>query len=483
MTPSTISDMLSVTELTQAIKNQLESNFTSLTVKGEVTNLRKQASGHYYFSLKDENAQISAVLFRGNAHLTSYLPKMGEEVVVKGELNVYPPRGTYQIIVRKIRGAGLGELLLQLHQLKTKLEKKGWFEKKHKKPLPLYPKIIGVITSPTGAVIQDIIHVLQRRFQNFHLILNPVKVQGVGAAVEIAEAIKAFNLYQLSDVLIIGRGGGSLEDLWAFNEECVARAIFLSKIPIISAVGHETDLTIADCVADVRAPTPSAAAEISVQELQSQLDFLQSAQKQALSALSKRIKEHRLKLKSILRIPLFSSSDLFLADRYQQIDSIQETLTLQMKTQINERHLKLSGLKKQLKVLNPKTQLRRFKEKMTSYEKSLQRLISSQFKRKQEQFKPRELSLFIQNQLFKKLKREKDKLAHLNAQLKSIHPKHLLKKGYCIPFSEKGHSVIMSTHHVKAGERISLQLYDGNLKSTIHEVQPYDRKKPNSFFF
>ncbi|MCB1083226.1 MAG: exodeoxyribonuclease VII large subunit, partial [Simkania sp.] len=228
---TTTAEALSVTELTQAIKHQLESNFTALSVKGEVTNLRLQASGHYYFSLKDENAQISAVLFQGNARFAKHLPKMGDQVLIKGEINVYAPRGTYQIIVREIEHAGLGELLLKFHALKAKLEKMGWFDPAKKKPLPTYPKTIGVVTSPTGAVIQDILNVLKRRFPNFHLILNPVKVQGAGAAEEIAQAIDDFNRFGLADILIIGRGGGSLEDLWAFNEECVAAAIFRSKIP------------------------------------------------------------------------------------------------------------------------------------------------------------------------------------------------------------------------------------------------------------
>jgi exodeoxyribonuclease VII large subunit len=277
-------EILSVSALTSAIKNQLESRFPALQVKGEISNLKEQASGHIYFTLKDAEAQIRAVIFRSNARELARPLRNGDQVIVKGELAVYPPQGYYQVVVRKLSYAGVGELLVQLHALKDKLQALGWFSKERKKPLPKFPRTIGVVTSPTGSVIQDILNILGRRFAGFHLILNPVKVQGEGAAEEIARAIDAFNRYQLADVLIVGRGGGSLEDLWAFNEEKVAAAIFASKIPVISAVGHETDFTIADFVADVRAPTPSAAAEIATQEMAQQLQFLTQSKNRLIPA-------------------------------------------------------------------------------------------------------------------------------------------------------------------------------------------------------
>ena len=469
---STVSQALSVTELTKAIKHQLESNFTSLTVKGEVTNLRKQASGHYYFSLKDENAQISAVLFKGNARYAAHLPKMGDQVVVKGELNVYAPRGSYQLIVREIKHAGLGKLLLKFQELKEKLEKMGWFDPDRKKTLPTYPKVIGVVTSPTGAVIQDILNVLKRRFPNFHLILNPVKVQGAGAAEEIAQAIDDFNRLGLADLLIIGRGGGSLEDLWAFNEECVATAIFRSEIPIVSAVGHETDVTIADCVADVRAPTPSAAAELSVKELHLQLSFLRNAQSRCASLLSQSIKQCRLKLAGIQRHPLFTTPYTLLADHYQRIDGIYEDLNQCMDGRLKEGTLRVFALKKQLQGLSPNAKLKMLKEKIYAYKWALERQVFFQIQRKKEHLKLKELGLYLETQLLKKLKDQREKLNHLSSHLKSINPKNLLKKGYCIPFAEKDHSVIMSTQAIQVGEKIHLHLHDGTLKSTIDEVNP-----------
>ena len=389
---STQNEALTVTELTQAIKNQLESNFTSLTIKGEVTNLRKQASGHYYFSLKDENAQISAVLFQGNARYATHLPKIGDQVLVKGELNVYAPRGTYQIIVREINHSGLGELLVKFHQLKVKLEKMGWFNPALKKPLPACPKTIGVVTSPTGAVIQDILNILKRRFPNFHLILNPVKVQGKGAAKEIAQALDDFNRLGLADILILARGGGSLEDLWAFNEECVAAAVFRSKIPVVSAVGHETDVTIVDFVADIRAPTPSAAAELSVKELHLQLKFLNETRSQCSSFLSQSIKQGKLKLSSIQKYPFLTSPYRLLTDRYQKIDDISDDLTTRINTQLKERSLRLYATKKQLQSLSPSTKLEGLKEKMYAYQQGLKRQISYQIERKKQQLKPKELT-------------------------------------------------------------------------------------------
>lgn len=469
---SIIEHTLTVTELTQSIKNQLESSFSSLAIKGEVTNLRKQASGHYYFSLKDENAQISAVLFKGNARYATYLPQMGDKVLVKGELTIYAPRGTYQIIVREIKEAGVGELLLRFYELKKKLEKKGWFHPDSKKKIPRYPKTIGVVTSPTGSVIQDILNVLKRRYPNFHLILNPVKVQGKGASQEIAQAIEDFNRLDLVDILIIARGGGSLEDLWAFNEECVAKAIFQSNIPIVSAIGHETDVTIADFVADIRAPTPSTAAELSVKELHLQLHFLQETGNQSTSFLKRAIKHKKMKLTTFQNHPLLTSPDRLLASSYQKIDGIQESLNRQIDQTLKERSLKTYALKKQLQGLSPHARIDRLKEKMTSYEKALKKQILCQIKSKKDLLRSKQLTTYLERDLLKKLNERKTLIEQMRAHLKSIHPKNLLKKGYCIPFSEKDHSVIMSTHALKQGDQIFLHLHDGILKSTIDEVTP-----------
>src|SRR5438034_3287228 len=260
----------SVCERSQEIRNRLEQQFPDVWVTGEVSNFHGATSGHLYFSLKDADAQIRAVCFRSQARYLKFKPADGVSVIARGRLSVYEPRGEYQLVVEFLEPAGLGALQLAFEQLKTRLAAEGLFDPARKRPLPVLPRAIGVVTSPAGAVIRDILLVLRRRFRNMNVLVYPVRVQGEGAAREIAQGIERFNRRPLAaglrpvDVIILARGGGSLEDLWPFNEERVARAIAASKIPVISAVGHETDFTIADFVADLRAPTPSAAAELVV---------------------------------------------------------------------------------------------------------------------------------------------------------------------------------------------------------------------------
>ena len=313
--------ILTVSELTAAIKTVLEPNFRGISVKGEISNFKQQTSGHLYFSLKDAGAQVSAVLFRGSAANLSRMPKEGDQVVANGEISLYVPRGQYQMIIRELQFLGIGELLMKFHQLKEQLKARGWFDPANKKPLPKFPKRIGVVTSPTGAVIKDILNVLKRRFPNFHLILNPVRVQGDKAPQEIAQAIAEFNRFNLVDVLIVARGGGSIEDLWAFNEEIVAKAIFESKIPVISAVGHETDFTISDWVADVRAPTPSAAAEIVIAEQAQWLKSLSASQQTFRQFIRQKFGSAKQRLTDLKTHPVFSFPLSILAQPIQQLDS------------------------------------------------------------------------------------------------------------------------------------------------------------------
>ncbi len=413
--------VLTVTELTLAIKKQLESRFPFIHVQGEITNFKEQSSGHLYFTLKDAQSQISAVLFRGNAQSLARLPKNGDQVIVQGELSVYPPRGNYQLIIRQLQYAGVGELLLKLHALKAKLEALGWFDKGRKKPLPTTPKTIGVITSPTGAVIQDIIHILSRRHAGFHLILNPVKVQGDGAAQEIAQAIDHFNRYKLADVLIVGRGGGSLEDLWAFNEEIVAQAIFKSEIPIISAVGHETDFSIADFVADVRAPTPSAAAEIVMAAADEHLKQLHQTDKRLQQAITHLLGAYRHRLETIRRQPILTSPFAILGNAAQHLDDLSEEMTLTLQRTIATKKLQLDGFKRQLLALDPMVRVQHLKQK----------------------------------------------LIQLTSHLKSIDPKNLLTKGYSILFRENSGSVIFSSKEVQAGDNVRVIVQDGEIKARV----------------
>src|SRR6202453_692314 len=254
----------SVTELTGRIRDLFTRNFTNILVEGEISNCHEAQSGHVYFVLKDKTSQLRAVCFKTQVRAMKFRPENGLHVTVRGSISVYEARGDYQIYVENIEPVGLGALQLAFDQLKKRLEAEGLFSPDRKKPLPMLPRCIGLITSPTGAAVRDVVRILRRRFHNVHLTLFPVRVQGDGAALEIVRALQYFNRQQSVDVLILARGGGSLEDLWAFNEEAVARAIAQSVIPVISGVGHETDFTIADFVADVRASTPSAAAELVV---------------------------------------------------------------------------------------------------------------------------------------------------------------------------------------------------------------------------
>lgn len=428
----TSTKVFSVSELTSAIKGILEPNFRSICLRGEISNFKLQSSGHLYFSLKDEGSQISAALFRGNAARLVRMPKEGDQVIATGQISLYAPRGQYQIIVRDLQFLGVGELLMKLHQLKNALEKRGWFSAENKKPLPKFPKRIGVITSPTGAVIQDIIHVLKRRFAGFQVILNPVKVQGEGAAEQIAQAIRDMNRHSLADLLIVGRGGGSIEDLWAFNEEVVAQAIFESKLPIISAVGHETDFTIADWVADVRAPTPSAAAEIATAEKANLLAHLEQIRKQCALRVSQQITHYRQHLGTIQKHPLLSSPYGVLAPTIQKLDEYTRRIELlSPQKRIQEYRDRLSRVQEHLLTLSPKI-------KVDEYRKTLGRV---------------------------------------QEHLHSLNPKNLLKKGYAILFNEKRDSIILSAKDLTPKQTVNALLHDGVVTAQIDKVTDNDERR------
>ncbi len=445
-----MTSVLTVTDLTRSIKTQLEGRFTGLRVSGEIINLKEQSSGHIYFTLKDREAQIAAAFFQSYTKNLRRPLKNGDQVIVGGDLNVYPPRGNYQIIVRTIEFAGIGELLVRLHEMKKKLEERGWLSPEAKKPLPPYPRTIGVITSPTGAVIQDIIQVLTRRYSGFHLILYPVKVQGEGAAQEISTAIEACNRHRVADVLIVGRGGGSLEDLWAFNEECVVTSIYHSKIPIVTAIGHETDTCLADLVADRRAPTPSAAAEIVLQEKAAQSKFLDSCQKTLRSTLSLLLAAHKSRLQGLSRGAFFASPYTLLTPFIQSIDTMQIDLETHMARLLTDRRLQLESTKKTVKALQPITQICALKEKLKLLSGALVRSFPAT------------------------LQREKERFQQLTSHLKAIDPKNLLRSGYCILFRENGNSVIVSSRDVKEKECLRALFHDG----TIHLEALPTRNKP-----
>jgi len=471
MIPQEEPPILTVTQLTFAIKSQLESHFPSIWLQGEVSNCKLQSSGHLYFSLKDSQSQIAAVMFRGDITVMKTLPKDGSQVIVRAELNVYPPSGKYQLLVREMRLAGLGELLLKLEELKKKIHAKGWFRQEHKKKLPQFPKRIGVITSPTGAVIQDIINVLTRRFSGFSLILNPVKVQGEGAAQEIAQAIKHFNDYDLVDVMIVGRGGGSIEDLWAFNEEIVAEAIFNSRIPIISAIGHETDHTIADYVADVRAPTPSAAAEIVIAEKAQQLRHLTQIQQRLDHSLQQKIKHARQQLTQISKLPIFTSPYHLMGAWMQKLDDLRQQIDQGMERFLNQKKLLLFARQQHLHALKPSAQIEHLKKSLFHYQERLdQAWQQGLLKRKNALSAPAKWKQ-IDQWMDRSLQLKAERLKKISETLHAINPKNLLTRGYCILFSEKENSVITTVKALHADQHIRIAFADGEAAATINTVK------------
>ncbi|HLE40172.1 MAG TPA: exodeoxyribonuclease VII large subunit [Nitrospirota bacterium] len=294
--------ILTVTQLTLRVKDLLEGTFPDVWVVGEISNLNAPRSGHIYFTLKDEQSQIRAVLFRSSQRFLKFTLQHGLQVICRGRVGVYEPRGEYQLVLEYIEPKGVGALQQAFEELKARLAKEGLFDLDRKKPLPLLPRRIGIITSPTGAAIRDMLRVIRRRHPKMEILIYPVAVQGATAAPEIIGAIHYFNKEKSADVLIVGRGGGSLEDLWAFNEESVARAISASTIPIISAVGHETDYTVSDFVADLRAPTPSAAAEMVVRTEEGFREFIGSLESGLVRSIRRKIELFRAALREKMRL-------------------------------------------------------------------------------------------------------------------------------------------------------------------------------------
>ena len=328
---------ITVTDLNKYIKNKIDGDemLNNVLVKGEISNFKNHYTGHMYFTLKDENSLIKCVMFKSYTTHLSFMPKDGMKVMVLGSVAVFERDGIYQIYAKAMKEDGLGSLYTAYEELKKKLEQEGLFAESHKKKIPFMPKTIGVLTSNTGAVIRDIINVSTRRNPGVHIRLYPVPVQGPGAAEKIAEGIKFMNENKLADVLIIGRGGGSLEDLWPFNEEIVARAIYDSELPIISAVGHETDFTIADFVADLRAPTPSAAAELAVANIEDVRETLKLYNNRYKVALKKKIELMRLSYEKCMARPAYKNTTQKINEQYMVIDmkvkALQNSMMLKLK--------------------------------------------------------------------------------------------------------------------------------------------------------
>lgn len=408
-----------VTHITESIKNLIESNFCYICVQGELSNVTLQSSGHLYFGLKDSKSFLNGAFFHFRHKCFDRLPKDGDSVVIQGKLAVYAPRGQYQIIAHSLTYHGEGDLLQKLEETKKRLAAAGYFSSDRKKALPKTPKRIGVITSPTGAVIQDILRVLSRRCHQYKLILYPVTVQGASAAKEVAHAITVMNKEHIADVLIIARGGGSMEDLWPFNDEGIVQAIAESALPIVSAIGHETDYTLCDFAADVRAPTPSAAAEMICQSSEHILHTLHNYQTQlhthARQFLTEKIKQILQYKRQLERIDLFHAAQ-------QSLDYLDQALARAMQTKIS--------LAKQR-------------------QQSARSLLSPQ--------------LFIT--------RNRDRYTACVKQLTSLNPENVLKRGYAMLFDFNQNSAIISANHLSKQENVRVRLQDGEATMVVTEVQ------------
>ena len=354
-----ITGKLTVSELTELIRRTLEGNFPEITVEGELSNYRPSSTGHLYFTLKDSSASIQAVMFKNRIRSLSFEPKDGMLLKVKGSLSVYAQRGTYSIVVEEMEKAGEGNILAMLEERKRKLAAEGLFDEERKKPIPRFPQTIGVVSSPTGAAVRDILNILKRRAAGVRVVILPTPVQGEGAAAIIARRIKQANFWKLADVLIVGRGGGSLEDLLPFSEEAVIRAIAASKIPVISAVGHEIDWALSDFAADLRAPTPSAAAELASEDREETLETVKALQEELHTSIKNRIERIHLLAK------LFSAEDLeyrfrsILQPHLMRFDEAKDNLLENIQERISELRRRLDLARTGLEAASPLSALER----------------------------------------------------------------------------------------------------------------------------
>ncbi len=357
----TLTPVFRVSELNEYVSLVLSNdpNLCDLKVNGEISGFKRHSSGHLYFSLKDESALVRCVMFRQQAMRLTFQPQDGMQVLLYGRASLYEKDGSFQLYANYLKKSGEGELYLRFLALKKELEARGWFDEARKRPIPFLPRRVGVVTSGTGAAVQDVLNIIQRRFPTMPVVLASVRVQGAGAAEEIAKAIRQMNKKNAADVLIVGRGGGSMEDLWSFNETVVAEAIFESKIPVISAVGHETDFTIADFVADLRAPTPSAAAELAVPEMDACEEAVRLQRERLLRALNAKMERMRANVKLFASAKAFRLMENRLMSERQSLDNTRELAFRSARERISSARAELNRVLTQLRALDPSAVLER----------------------------------------------------------------------------------------------------------------------------
>ena len=439
-------NIYSVSQLNQSVRLMLENQLGAVWLTGEISNFSQPVSGHWYLSLKDENAQVRCAMFRMKNLRVSFRPTNGMQVLVRANVSLYEPRGDYQLIIESMHLAGEGLLMQQFEALKLKLAAEGLFAQHLKKNLPHFSKAVGIITSKTGAALQDILHILQRRDPSLKIIIYPTAVQGKDAATDIAQMIELANQRQEVDVLIVGRGGGSLEDLWCFNEEMVARAIFHSHLPVISAVGHETDVTIADFVADLRAPTPSAAAELVSRNQTELLQQLQYRRQRLEIALDRLFAEKRQKLKHLsLRL-------------HNQHPQAQLRIQQQLITQLSHR------LQQSLR--------HRWQKKAENLTALSMRLYKNSLPLRLQQYEQQlaQLKVRLNSHMNLTLSLQQKQLAHLCGKLDSLSPLKVLARGYSITQNQQNFT-IRSIKDVNIGEHIKTRLTDGNIISQVIRLE------------
>jgi exodeoxyribonuclease VII large subunit len=415
-----------VSEVTRMVKMELESAFPLLWVEGEISNFHRHHSGHLYFTLKDETSQLRTVMFRGEAGKVPFELEDGLQVVARGRINVYEPRGEYQLIVELLEPKGKGALQLAFEQLKEKLKKEGLFDSALKKKLPVLPKKVGVVTSPRGAAIVDIIRTLERRFARLHILLYPAKVQGEGAAEEIVEGIDYLGSLPDIDVIIVGRGGGSIEDLWAFNEEKVARAIYRCAIPVISAVGHEIDFTIADFVADIRASTPSVAAEMVIEEEESLRERIENLEKRLVHNQKFVLQEWKHEVFSLAQHRAFQNMRIKLLNLEQKVDDLE----MRAWSAIKDMQQKISEDKSRAELMEEK----------------------------------------IRNALKEVLQQLQARWETLSVQLHNLSPLNILKKGYALCWKDGGQYLVRRIDEVEKEKEMSVSFFKGEFTCLVKDV-------------
>lgn len=436
--------ILTITELTRYIKSLFQSDdgLNSCWVRGEISNFTHHSTGHMYFTLKDSGSRLKSIMFKSANRSLTFIPKEGMKVIAKGSVSVFERDGQYQLYVEEMQPDGIGALYLAYQQLKERLEQEGLFAQERKRPLPPYPKTIGVITSPTGAAVRDIITTIRRRYPAAHIILYPVLVQGVEAAPSISLAIETMNTLAEVDVLIVGRGGGSLEELWAFNEEIVARAIFASTIPVISAVGHETDFTIADFVADVRAATPTAAAELAVPHLGELSRYIFQLEERMSLALAGRIREAKKRLERMEQSSVFLRPKYTIEQMCQLVDRLENELEFRLSKLAGERSRQLSEWTGRLHAVSPAERLKRMEQHMHYVVERLQVMINA------------------------RLDKENHKYERLLDKMHAYSPLLVMKRGYALVYrreTAKEEKLVRSIQDVQLGDIVQVRLHDGKM--------------------